>query len=64
MKSNVEELSARDATILAISPQDFPLADDFIKTKFSNHPMAEFFESDGYCATFSSRDIHKIWVMM
>ncbi len=44
MKSNVEELSARDATILAISPQDFPLADDFIKTKFSNHPMAEFFE--------------------
>ncbi len=43
-KSNVEELSARDATILAISPQEFELADDFIKTNHSNHPMEEFFE--------------------
>jgi glucosamine--fructose-6-phosphate aminotransferase (isomerizing) len=43
-KSNVEELSARDATILAISPKEFALADDFIKTKPHNHPMSEFFE--------------------
>jgi glucosamine--fructose-6-phosphate aminotransferase (isomerizing) len=44
VKSNVEELSARDATILAISPEDFELADDFIKTSTQTHPMAEFFE--------------------
>ena len=44
IKSNVEELSARDATILAISPIEFELADDFIKTKHSDHPMSEFFE--------------------
>ncbi len=44
IKSNVEELSARDATILAISPLEFELADDFIKTKHSDHPMSEFFE--------------------
>ena len=43
-KSNVEELSARDATILAISPQEFELADDFIKTSLQEHPMSEFFE--------------------
>ena len=44
VKSNVEELSARDATILAISPEEFELADDFIKTSKQTHPMAEFFE--------------------
>ena len=44
IKSNVEELSARDATILAISPKPFDLADDFIKTNDHNHPMLEFFE--------------------
>ena len=44
IKSNVEELSARDATILAISPLEFELADDFIQTKYSSHPMLEFFE--------------------
>ncbi len=44
VKSNVEELSARDATILAISPEPFELADDFIQTKYSSHPMVEFFE--------------------
>ncbi len=44
VKSNVEELSARDATILAISPEEFELADDFIKTKHADHPMSEFFE--------------------
>ncbi len=43
-KSNVEELSARDATILAISPKEFALADDFIKTQPHKHPMSEFFE--------------------
>jgi len=44
IKSNVEELSARDATILAISPEPFELADDFIKTEYDTHPMLEFFE--------------------
>jgi glucosamine--fructose-6-phosphate aminotransferase (isomerizing) len=44
IKSNVEELSSRDATILAISPEEFELADDFIKTRYSSHPMLEFFE--------------------
>jgi glucosamine--fructose-6-phosphate aminotransferase (isomerizing) len=44
IKSNVEELSARDATILAISPEPFDLADDFIQTNYNSHPMLEFFE--------------------
>jgi glucosamine--fructose-6-phosphate aminotransferase (isomerizing) len=44
IKSNVEELSARDATILAISPKPFELADDFIQTGDYDHPMHEFFE--------------------
>jgi len=44
IKSNVEELSARDATILTISPEPFELADDFIQTRYSSHPMVEFFE--------------------
>ncbi len=44
IKSNVEELSARDATILAISPEAFKLADDFIQTQYDSHPMLEFFE--------------------
>ncbi len=44
VKSNVEELSARDATILALSPLEFDIADDFIKTKDYDHPMLEFFE--------------------
>jgi glucosamine--fructose-6-phosphate aminotransferase (isomerizing) len=44
IKSNVEELSARDATILAISPEPFELADDFIGTRYAEHPMLEFFE--------------------
>ncbi|MCF6201651.1 MAG: glutamine--fructose-6-phosphate transaminase (isomerizing) [Hydrogenimonas sp.] len=43
-KSNVEELSARDSTILSISPEMFDLADDFILTHPHNHPMLEFFE--------------------
>ena len=44
IKSNIEELSARDATILAISPEPFELADDFIQTSYDAHPMLEFFE--------------------
>ena len=44
IKSNVEELSARDSTICAISPLEFDLADDFIKTNSSSHYMNEFFE--------------------
>ena len=44
VKSNVEELCARDATVLAISPEYFELSDDFIKTKYNTHPMLEFFE--------------------
>jgi len=44
IKSNVEELSARDATICAISPEPFDLADDLIRTSYDSHPMLEFFE--------------------
>jgi glucosamine--fructose-6-phosphate aminotransferase (isomerizing) len=44
IKSNVEELSARDSTICAISPLEFDLADDYIKTKETHHYMLEFFE--------------------
>jgi glucosamine--fructose-6-phosphate aminotransferase (isomerizing) len=43
-KSNVEELSARDATICAISPLEFEKADDFIETKAHQDYMLEFFE--------------------
>ncbi len=43
-KSNVEELSARDSTICAISPVTFDKADDFIQTKSHDHYMLEFFE--------------------
>ena len=44
MKSNVEELGARDSTLLIISPEPFELADDFIKTTSQTHMMSEFFE--------------------
>ena len=43
-KSNVEELSARDATICAISPLEFDKADDFIPTNRCKDYMLEFFE--------------------
>lgn len=43
-KSNVEELAARDAYILAVSPEEFELSDDFIKTSEQTHAMSEFFE--------------------
>jgi len=44
IKSNVEELCARDATVLAISSAPFDLADDFVQTTYDTHPMLEFFE--------------------
>ncbi|MCJ7764912.1 MAG: glutamine--fructose-6-phosphate transaminase (isomerizing), partial [Thiovulaceae bacterium] len=44
IKSNVEELSARDSTICAISPLEFEKADDFIQTEERGHYMLEFFE--------------------
>ncbi|MSN95972.1 glutamine--fructose-6-phosphate transaminase (isomerizing) [Campylobacter sp. FMV-PI01] len=43
-KSNVEEIVARDGFVLAISPDEFDLADDFIKISTHDHPMCEFFE--------------------
>ena len=43
-KSNVEELSARDSTICAISPIEFDKADDFLQTSSANDYMIEFFE--------------------
>ncbi|QKF81147.1 glutamine--fructose-6-phosphate transaminase (isomerizing) [Halarcobacter ebronensis] len=44
IKSNVEELSARDSTICSISSLEFELCDDFIKIQETNHYMLEFFE--------------------
>ncbi|KHG33720.1 MULTISPECIES: glutamine--fructose-6-phosphate transaminase (isomerizing) [unclassified Sulfurospirillum] len=44
MKSNVEELGARDSTMLIISPEPFDLADDVIKTRTHTHVMSEYFE--------------------
>jgi len=43
-KSNVEELSARDSTICAISAKEFDKADDFIKINSCKDYMLEFFE--------------------
>ena len=43
-KSNIEELSARDSTICAISSLPFEKADDFIPIGESRHYMPEFFE--------------------
>ena len=44
VKSNVEELSARDSTICAISALEFDKADDFIKINSCKDYMLEFFE--------------------
>jgi glucosamine--fructose-6-phosphate aminotransferase (isomerizing) len=44
IKSNVEELSARDSTIVAITTEYFELADDIIQIRACDHPMLEFFE--------------------
>lgn len=43
-KSNVEEIIARDSTVLCLSPLEFELGDDFIKTSEQEHFMCEFFE--------------------
>jgi len=43
-KSNIEELVARDATVLTISSEYIEMTDDFIKINQTNHPMVEFFE--------------------
>ena len=43
-KSNIEELVARDATVLTISSEYIEMTDDFVKISNSSHPMAEFFE--------------------
>ncbi len=43
-KSNIEELVARDATVLTISSKNIDMTDDFVKIKNNNHPMIEFFE--------------------
>ena len=43
-KSNIEELAARDATVLTISSEYIEMTDDFVKIKDVNHPMVEFFE--------------------
>lgn len=44
VKSNVQELSARDSTIIAITTEYFELADDIIEIRPYDHPMLEFFE--------------------
>ncbi len=67
IKSNVEELSSRDATILAISPEEFELADDFIKTRYSSHPMLEFFEMmvitpNSYALEDILLDLETMWI--
>lgn len=43
IKSNVEELSARDAMICALSSEYYEGCDDFIKIPDSSHYMEEFF---------------------
>lgn len=44
IKSNVEELSARDSTICAISSEYMDIVDDFIQINVHEHYMQEFFE--------------------
>lgn len=44
IKSNVEELAARDATICAITPEPFEGADDLVFTTARESYMEEFFE--------------------
>jgi len=43
-KSNIEELVARDATVLTISSEYIEMTDDFVKINSTSHPMVEFFE--------------------
>ncbi|GHS89638.1 glutamine--fructose-6-phosphate aminotransferase [isomerizing] [Campylobacterota bacterium] len=44
MRSNVEELIARDSTLLAISGENFALSDDLLLVAKYDHPMLEFYE--------------------
>ena len=44
VQSNVQELIARDSTLLAISSQYYAFADDHLMIKAQEHPMLEFFE--------------------
>jgi glucosamine--fructose-6-phosphate aminotransferase (isomerizing) len=43
-KSNIEELVARDATVLTVASEFIDMTDDFIKITDVSHPMVEFFE--------------------
>lgn len=43
IKSNVEELCARDSTVCAISSRDFDLADDFVRIEQYSSYMEEFY---------------------
>jgi len=43
-KSNIEELSSRDSTILTISSEMIETTDDFLKIKKTNSVMVEFYE--------------------
>jgi glucosamine--fructose-6-phosphate aminotransferase (isomerizing) len=43
-KSNIEELVARDATVLTVASDFIEMTDDFVKIKETDHPMIEFFE--------------------
>ena len=43
-KSNVEELIARDSTLLVVSPLKLDSSDDFIQTSRAKHYMCEFYE--------------------
>ncbi len=43
-KSNIEELVARDATVLTVSSEYIEMTDDFIRINECSHPMVEFFE--------------------
>jgi len=43
-KSNIEELVARDATVLTVASEFIEMTDDFIKINDTDHPMVEFFE--------------------
>ncbi|MEO1941602.1 MAG: glutamine--fructose-6-phosphate transaminase (isomerizing) [Campylobacterales bacterium] len=43
-KSNIEELSARDATILTICSEPIEFTDDYLPIFSGEHPMEEFFQ--------------------
>lgn len=43
-RSNIEEIVARDGYTFVLSPEEFDLSDDFIKTTSHSHYMSEFFE--------------------